>query len=72
MISYSSFFLEKFPAFDEQFSCEDQLMHDRKSVPAAVANYNAAVQRAGELGDNGTFDMLTSILKDEEGHIDWH
>ena len=25
---------------------------------------------AGELGDNGTKEMLDSILQDEEGHID--
>ena len=24
-----------------------------------------------ELGDNGTREMLESILKDEESHIDW-
>jgi bacterioferritin (cytochrome b1) len=37
----------------------------------AVANYNAVIQQAGELGDHVTRDMLTSTLKDEEGYIDW-
>ena len=50
---------------------EDQLNHDHESEAGAVANYNAAIAQAGELADNGTRDMLTSILKDEEGHIDW-
>jgi bacterioferritin len=52
-------------------SIEDQLNHDHESEAGAVANYNAAIQQARELGDNGTRDLLTSILKEEEGHIDW-
>jgi len=50
---------------------EDQLGHDHESEAGAVANYNLAIKGAGELGDNGTRDLLTSILKEEEGHIDW-
>jgi bacterioferritin len=50
---------------------EDQLGHDHESEAGAVANYNLAIQEAGELGDNGTRDLLTSILLEEEGHIDW-
>ena len=52
-------------------SVEEQLNHDHESEAGAVANYNAAIAQAGELGDNGTRDMLTFILKEEEGHIDW-
>jgi len=50
---------------------EDQLNSDHESEAGAVANYNAAIAQAGELGDHGTRDMLTSILKEEEAHIDW-
>jgi len=50
---------------------EDQLTHDHEAEAGAVANYNAAIQQAGELGDHGTRDLLTTILKEEEGHIDW-
>jgi len=50
---------------------EDQLAHDHEAEAGAVANYNAAIQQAGELGDHGTRDLLTTILKEEEGHIDW-
>ena len=50
---------------------EDQLNSDHESEAGAVANYNASISQAGELGDHGTRDMLTSILKEEEAHIDW-
>jgi len=50
---------------------EDQLNSDHESEAGAVANYNAAIAQAGELCDHGTRDMLTSILKEEEAHIDW-
>ena len=50
---------------------EDQLNSDHESEAGAVANYNAEIAQAGELGDHGTRDMLTSILKEEEAHIDW-
>jgi len=50
---------------------DDQLAHDHEAEAGAVANYNAAIAKTGDLGDHGTRDMLTSILKDEEGHIDW-
>ncbi len=50
---------------------EDQLNHDHEAEAGAVANYNNAIQQVTELGDNGSRDLLTTILKDEEGHIDW-
>jgi len=49
----------------------DQLSNDHEAEAGAIKNYNAAVKEAGELGDYGTFDLLVSILKDEEEHIDW-
>ena len=52
-------------------SVEDQLGHDHESEAGAVANYNAAIRRPATLGDHGTRDLLTTILKEEEGHIDW-
>jgi bacterioferritin len=50
---------------------EDQYKHDHEAEAGAVANYNLAIKEAGELGDNGTRDLLISILKEEEVHIDW-
>jgi bacterioferritin len=50
---------------------EDQLTHDHEAEAGAVANYNAAIQKVSDLGDHGTRDLLTTILKEEEAHIDW-
>jgi bacterioferritin len=37
----------------------------------AIKAYNDSIKLAVELEDNGTREMLESILKDEEDHIDW-
>jgi bacterioferritin len=37
----------------------------------AIGSYNEGIQVAVQAGDNGTRDLLESILVDEEGHIDW-
>jgi bacterioferritin len=51
-------------------SVEDQLTHDHEAEAGAVKNYNDAIKEAGDLGDHGTRDLLTAILKEEEAHID--
>ncbi len=48
-----------------------QLANDWAAEAAAVRDYNADVRAAAEAQDNGTREMLESILKDEEDHIDW-
>jgi len=48
-----------------------QFKNDLAGEHGADKSYNAAIRQAVELGDNGTRDMLESILKDEEAHIDW-
>jgi bacterioferritin len=48
-----------------------QLNDDYNSEKGAVASYNAAIKLAVEVGDNGTREILESILRDEEDHIDW-
>ncbi len=50
---------------------EDQLAKDWAAENGAVRDYNADIRLATDLGDNGTREMLESILKDEEDHIDW-
>jgi bacterioferritin len=37
----------------------------------AIQAYNDGIRLATEMSDNGTREMLESILKDEEEHIDW-
>ena len=36
-----------------------------------VREYNDAIKLAREVGDQGTVDLLTKILKMEEDHVDW-
>jgi bacterioferritin len=70
-------FLEEMPIVSEL-----NKMHIGASVEAfhkndwadenrAIKAYNDAIKLAVEVGDNGTRDMLESILNDEEDHIDW-
>ena len=48
-----------------------QHANDHAAEEGAIVAYNAAIKQASELGDNGTRELLESILKDEEAHIDW-
>jgi len=50
---------------------KQQLESDHKAELTAVARYNKSIALAIEVGDHGTREMLTSILKDEEEHVDW-
>jgi len=50
---------------------EAQLKNDKAAEEMAVKAYNEGVKLAVELGDNGTRELLESILVDEEGHLDW-
>ncbi len=44
---------------------------DHTAEDTAIKNYNESIRLAVEVGDNGTRDLLQSILLDEEEHIDW-
>lgn len=50
---------------------EAQHKNDLTSEIEAIQAYNAAIKQAVEAGDNGTRELLESILKDEEAHLDW-
>jgi bacterioferritin len=50
---------------------EAQIKNDWAAEDGAVKAYNEGIRLAVEVGDNGTRELLESILKDEEAHIDW-
>jgi len=50
---------------------ETQHKNDWKAEDGAIRAYNEGIRLAVEVGDNGTRELLESILKDEEEHIDW-
>ncbi len=50
---------------------EAQHKNDLAAEEAAVKAYNEGVRLAAEAGDNGSRELLESILKDEEEHADW-
>jgi len=50
---------------------EAQHTNDWAAEEAAIKAYNEDIHFAVEVGDNGTRELLESILTDEEEHIDW-
>jgi len=50
---------------------EAQHKNDWVAEEGAVRAYNEGIRLAVEVADNGTRELLESILKDEEDHIDW-
>lgn len=50
---------------------ETQHKNDLAAELGAVKAYNQGIELAVEVGDNGTRELLESILKDEEDHVDW-
>jgi bacterioferritin len=49
---------------------EKQIKNDTKSEEEAVLSYNDGIRLCVELADNGSRELLESILKDEERHLD--
>ena len=45
--------------------------NDHAAEEGAIRGYNETIRLADEVKDSGTRDLLISILKEEEGHIDW-
>jgi bacterioferritin len=52
-------------------SVPEMFQNDLALEQHAVQHYNAVMNLAAELGDNGTRDMMLQFLKDEEGHVDF-
>jgi len=48
-----------------------QLKNDWEAEDGAIKSYNDGIRLCLELADNGSRELLDSILKDEEDHIDW-
>ncbi len=49
----------------------EMIGRDEEAEAGAVRAYNEAITLAGEVGDGSTEDLLTTIVKMEEGHLDW-
>jgi bacterioferritin len=47
-----------------------QIQNDHEGEATAIKGYNDTIRMAVEAGDNGTKELLNSILQDEERHID--
>jgi bacterioferritin len=45
--------------------------NDQEDEIGAIRAYNSAIGMAREVADQATADLLTEILKMEEGHVDW-
>jgi len=49
----------------------DQLKADLELEVAAIARFNKAIALAVEVGDNGSREMLETMLVSEEDHLQW-
>ncbi len=49
----------------------EMINNDNSDELDAVRSYNEAIKLARSVDDQGTVDLLTKILKMEEGHLDW-
>jgi bacterioferritin len=50
---------------------EAQHKNDWTAEYGAIQSYNAGIATTVEFGDNGSRELLESIVVDEEAHIDW-
>jgi bacterioferritin len=50
---------------------EQQFKNDRDAEEEANKAYNDSIKLCYDAGDNGTLELLKSILVDEEKHLDW-
>lgn len=49
----------------------EMISNDNNDELGAVDSYNKAISLARQVEDQVTVDLLTKILKMEEGHVDW-
>jgi bacterioferritin len=69
-------FLEGIPIVDKLSAIHigadvpKQFDNDLAAEVGAIRSYNAAIKLAQEVADNATKEILDSILKDEDSHVD--
>ncbi len=69
-------FLEGIPVVDKLSAIHigsdvpKQFDNDLGAEMGAIRAYNAAIKLAQDVADNATKEILESILKDEDGHVD--
>jgi len=49
----------------------EMVTSDQDAEQAAIRSYNKGIRLCHEVEDQSTGDLLTKILKMEEGHVDW-
>lgn len=49
----------------------EMVTNDQEAEIKGLKDYNAAIKLSHEIADEGSVDLLTKILKMEEGHVDW-
>ncbi|MEX2116572.1 MAG: bacterioferritin [Bacteroidota bacterium] len=49
----------------------EMVTSDQEAEQEAIRSYNKAIHLAHDVEDQSTSDLLTKILKMEEGHVDW-
>ncbi|MFN4258291.1 MAG: bacterioferritin [Gemmataceae bacterium] len=50
---------------------KEQFENDLKLEMGGVRHYNEAITQAAQMKDNGTRELMESILKESEEHVDW-
>jgi bacterioferritin len=63
--------LNELPKLNIGKDVKQQLQNDLALEKGAVAAYNQAIATCRKAGDNGSAELLHSILADEEGHVDF-
>jgi len=49
----------------------EMVTNDQEAEKMGLLAYNAAIKLAHDVSDEGSAQLLTNILKMEEGHVDW-
>lgn len=63
--------MQKYMRINVGQTVPEQHAFDLEVERAAVERLNAGLELCRSVGDNGSRMLLESILKEEEGHIDW-